>query len=109
MKWETRMENRNHVLIPLELAELLYVTLGPLSEVLQDDNHKWAPIVKMVLRAYREGRDDMLGKMYGDRVLEDIDLCTFLVSEQLVKWVSELSGEQTDFDKWAQEMGNGEN
>lgn len=93
-----------NIQIPLQLAELLHVTLGPLTEVLKDEDHSWAPLISMVLRAYREGRDRELVKEYGDSIVRDIDLCTYLVSEQLCEWSRELAGEETDFDKWAHEI-----
>jgi hypothetical protein len=100
------LPDSRHLLVPLPLAELLFVTLGPLSDVLAEEDHRWAPLVKMVLRAYRTGRDDMIEATYGKQVVRDIDLCTYLVSEQLAVWVAELGDEATDFDKWAEELGS---
>lgn len=95
--------------IPLQLAELLHVTLGPLTETLKEEDHPWVGLALMVLAAYREGRDRELEKAYGVEVVADIDLCTYRVSEQLCNWASEMAGEETDFEKWAKELGGRDN
>lgn len=98
----------NHLLLPLPLAELLYVTLGPLAEVLKDEGHAWAGLTEAVLKAYREGRDATLYKMYGENVVKDIDIVTFLVSEELARWADEVAGIRTDFQLWQEELNDDE-
>lgn len=102
------MDETTHLLIPLPLAELLFVTLGPLSDVLEEEGHRWTMMVKMVLRAYMDGRDDTLGKMYGMNVVKDIDMVTVQVSEELCRWMDEVSIEEEHFEKWQEELGSEE-
>lgn len=45
-------------LVPLGLAEMLHATLGPLSVVLEEENHPWAPLVRSVLSEYVSARDE---------------------------------------------------
>jgi hypothetical protein len=101
-------ETGTHLLLPLPLAELLYVMLGPLVEVLKTEGHPWAGLAGAVINAYREGRDKTLHKMYGEHVVRDIDIVTFLVSEELAKWADEISEMQTDFKMWREELNGNE-
>ena len=97
-------EPSQNLALPLPLAELLHVCLGALTEALIEEDHRWVPLMKMVLKSYADGRDDILTKMYGDHVVMDVDLITYLVSEELCKWATDLAGEETDFQKWAEEL-----
>lgn len=51
--------------VPLELAELLHVTLGPLNEVLRIEDHPWAALIGRVLDFYERGRDAHLAEAHG--------------------------------------------
>ena len=96
--------------IPLELAELLHATLGPLGDVLERENHHWAPIVKKVLSEYIGSRDRLLCQLHGHDILPEISHHTYLASEQVCdltrsaiteEWMREADD---DFSKWTEEV-----
>ncbi len=101
----TEINPEHFILLPLPLAELLHVTLGPLANVLEEQDHPWVPLIRKVLGAYQDGRDDMVFKMYGKSVTDDIGIITWQVSEELVKWVAEMADEEVHFEKWKEELG----
>lgn len=90
--------------IPLELAELLHATLGPLADVLESEGHAWATLIRRVLSAYVDGRDDKLVAQYGIGVLGEAKVCTLQVAEAVCAMVNELTMEEVDFDIWAGEV-----
>lgn len=92
------------MLVPLPLAEMLHVTLGPLAEVLSAEGHAWAPLLDRVLEAYRAGRDDQMVKLYGASIIPDIDIVTAQVAEALCGVASDMAAEELDFTMWAGEF-----
>lgn len=94
----------DHLQVALPLAEMLHSTLGPLSEVLEEEGHPWAPLVKRVLTAYCDGRDDQLVLKYGTGVLKDVGLVTNQVSEEICRVIAEMQGEDLDFEMWMKEI-----
>lgn len=90
--------------VPLELAELLHATLGPLADVLEAEGHAWAPLIRRVLKAYLDGRDDKLLQQYGPGVLGEARVCTVQVSEAVCALVNELAMEEVDFSMWDSEI-----
>ena len=95
----------DQLLLPLPLAELLHVTIGPLADVLEEEGHAWAPLLRRVLETYLTGRADQLVKRYGVGVLEDAVVVTGEVVQAMYELVRELAMEQVDFDLWAEECG----
>ena len=94
----------DHLLLPLPLAELLHATLGPLCIALENESHAWAPLVRRVLGAYTDGRDDMMTVMYGPSILQDVAMVTVEVADELIKLVDEMSATERDFEKWSDEL-----
>lgn len=90
--------------IPLELAELLHATLGPLADVLESEGHVWVPLIRRVLSAYVDGRDQKLAGQYGVGVLGEAKVCTLQVAEAVMAMVNELTLEEVDFDLWTNEV-----
>lgn len=93
-----------HLQVPLQLAELLHVAFGTLTGVLREQQHSWADLMEMVLKAYQDGRDDCLYVAHGERVVLDINLVTMQVADRLAAWVAELAAEEEDFEKWSEEL-----
>lgn len=101
------MSPDHHLQVPLPLAEMLHVVLGPLAEQLEREGHGWAPTIKRVLQAYTQGRDEILAEKYGSAILQEIDVCTRDAAEQLCQWVAQMAQEESDFELWAQEFLHG--
>lgn len=101
------MADEDHLRIPLELAELLHATLGPLGERLKDEGHPWAELVQRVLEAYRMGRDSSVMTQYGLSALQDMHMVTVAVSEQVCRFVEEITVEEVDFNAWSKELNDG--
>ncbi|MFM8798726.1 MAG: hypothetical protein ACKODT_07200 [Fluviibacter sp.] len=93
-----------NVNLPLDLAELLHVTLGPLADVLAEEGHRWAPMVKRVLSEYTELRDMVLTEIYGFDAIAAIDRTTVLACERVYEMVTS-DVENVDFGMWASELG----
>lgn len=94
----------DHLLVPLPLAEMLHVTLGPLTETLEKEDHPWVPLLRRVLAAYKMGRDDTMVAIYGNGIIGEIDVCTVQVAEEVCKVVDEIAAEETDFVQWSTEF-----
>ena len=93
--------------LPIELAELLHATLGPLSEVLERENHHWAEVVRRVLAEYVAGRNQILTHIHGDKVMLEVAHETFVAAEK-VCLISDLAiSEEEDFIRWREEVDGG--
>jgi hypothetical protein len=94
----------NNISIPLHLAELLHVALGPLADVLESEGHRWAPMLKSVLDEYTTLRDATLVDELGVDAIPAIDRTTVVACQRMYDMVS---GPVTDgdFSVWASELG----
>ena len=93
--------------LPIELAELLHATLGPLSEVLDREDHPWTPMVRRVLSEYSRERNRILIDLHGERVLPEIAHHTFLASERVCLLTHYALEEEGDFKRWREEVEDG--
>lgn len=98
-----RVSNEN-INLPLHLAELLHVALGPLADVLEGEDHAWAPMLKTVLTKYRVARDLVLVDELGPDAIPAIDRTTALACQVMYEMVSGPVADG-DFDLWASELG----
>lgn len=98
------MVDRKLLYVPLELAELLHATLGPLGEVLERDGHSWAQMVRRVLDEYTRSRNSMLSHIHGDRVISEVTHQTFLASERVCELTDMAIREEEDFLRWSAEV-----
>lgn len=101
------MDQHRLLYVPIELAELLHATLGPLSEVLDREGHHWAEVVKRVLAEYVAGRNQIIRHLHGDEAILDVAHETFIASEK-VCLISDLAvSEEEDFLRWREEVDGG--
>lgn len=89
--------------IPIELAEMLHATLGPLADVLEEENHQWVPMLRKVLSEYTRSRDRFLTGVHGD-VIAEIVHHTYLAAEKVCGMTKSAIIEERDFSKWAAEF-----
>lgn len=95
------MMTRNDFLeVPLDIAELLHATLGPLADVLEAESHPWAPTLHMVLHEYVKLRNSALGPALGP----DISHITYLAAERVCDLTRNAIRDEEDFRRWASEM-----
>ncbi len=94
--------------IPLELAELLHATLGPLSDALSEESHPWAPLVRKALDTYISGRDTFLVQEHGAHVLPEIEEATRQACTRVDELLTETVSEEEDFTKWGSELSGEE-
>lgn len=92
--------------VPLALAEMLHVTLGPLTDVLERQNHPWVKFLRSVLAAYTKGRDDLLTGAHGESILLAIDEVTLSVAETVCDFLYQLAATEEDFELWAKELAD---
>lgn len=92
--------------IPLELAEMLHVTLGPLGELLEEEGHPWAGLVTRVLEQYLAGRDQTVFDNYlGEVGFEQIADTTRAAAERVCALTDAAVIEAEHFLCWADEVG----
>jgi hypothetical protein len=96
--------NPELIFIPIRLAELLHATLGPLSEVLEREDHPWTPMVRKVLSEYCHERNGFLVEIHGPSVLSEIGHQTFLASERVCDLTDYALREEEDFSRWREEV-----
>lgn len=94
----------DNINLPLHLAELLHVALGPLADVLEGEGHRWAPMLKRVLREYTAARDAVLVDELGADAIPAIDRTTSVACQLIYEMVGGPV-ESGDFDLWASELG----
>lgn len=105
-------DHRDHLLIPLPLAELMYVTLGTYIASM-DENDPWRPTLMLVVGAYVTGRDDAVEDLYGPEVARELPALSAMVAETVATWLEREAGSSDDFEEWKRELdehffGNGE-
>lgn len=93
--------------LPIELAELLHATLGPLADTLERESHPWSPMVKKVLREYTDSRDRIMIHLHGSSVIPQIAHHTYLAAEKVCGMTSAAIREEEHFTRWSAEV-NGE-
>jgi hypothetical protein len=93
------------ICVPLAFAELLHATLGPLGDVLQEQDHAWAPMVKRVLAEYTSRRDTLLVDLHGEEILSAVDHTTFVAVEEIHAVTEHAIAEEEDFTRWTSEVG----
>ncbi len=93
--------------LPIDLAELLHATLGPLSEVLDREDHPWTPMVRKVLSEYSRERNQIMIDRHGEQVLPEIAHQTFLASERVCLLTHYALQEEGDFIRWREEVEGG--
>lgn len=91
------------IYIPIEIAELLHATLGPLAEVLDGENHHWVPMIRKVLAEYTQQRDKFIRAIHGN-ISAEIAHHTYLASEKVCGMTELALREEEDFSKWAEEV-----
>lgn len=101
------MDNKFSVYAPIELAELLHATLGPLGDVLEKENHHWAAIVRRVLLEYIRERNGFISDTYGSNAIPHVNHLTFLASERVCRVTDLAIAEEIDFAQWAGEVEEG--
>lgn len=99
------MNDDRSAYIPVELAELLHVTLGPLGEVLSGEGHPWADMVKRVVAEYITGRDRSVFHLHGDNVLVDIAHFTSQAVNRVLALTDSAVHEAEHFLQWSDEVG----
>lgn len=97
--------DKRMLFIPLELAELLHATLGPLSEILDKENHPWSAMVRRVIEEYTHQRNRFLTPIHGNSVVAEISHHTYLASEKVCELTDSAISEAADFLQWANEVG----
>jgi len=90
--------------VPIELAELLHATLGPLSEVLDREDHPWTPMVRMVLSEYSRERNRLLTHLHGENAVAEIAHHTYLASEKVCELTDYALQQEEDFSRWREEV-----
>jgi hypothetical protein len=80
-------------LIPLPLAEMLLVTLGPLVDQLEHEHHPWTPLLQTRLDKYIAARDRFIAQHYG---AVDVDAITCEQTKELC--------DDVDMGMWADEL-----
>ena len=93
--------------IPIELAEMLHATLGPLAEILDKENHHWSPMLRRVIEEYAHQRNRFLTSMHGDTVFPDLAHHTYLAAEKVCELTDSAISEAADFLQWATEVEGG--
>lgn len=93
-----------NVNVPLHLAELLHVTLGPLADVLAEEGHRWAPMLQTILSQYTQERDSVLTGIYGPDAIPAIDRTTVVACQHVYDMVA-LPIMEADLNEWASEFG----
>jgi len=86
--------------IPLGVAELLHATLGPLSDVLDAEDHPWAPTIHLVLSEYIRLRNTAVGT----ESLALANHATYLAAERVCELTRSAVRDEEDFRRWAAEM-----
>lgn len=92
------------IYIPIHMGELLHATLGPLAEILERDQHNWAPMVKKVLNEYTQIRNEFLTHVHGSDIISEITHQTYLAAERVCDLTETAIREEKDFMAWAQEV-----
>jgi hypothetical protein len=93
--------------VPIELAELLHATLGPLAEILENEGHPWADMARRVLTEYTSQRNRLLKYVYGDSIVADIAHHTFRAVERVCDLTEAAISDAVDaidFVKWSAEV-----
>lgn len=90
--------------IPLEMAELLHATLGPIAASLRSEGNHWADTIEYIVDRYIEARDTHLGKIHGPGVRAEINHVTFGAVEEVLHHMDEMSTEREHFGMWAEEF-----
>ena len=96
--------------VPVELAELLHATLGPLADVLEDEGHPWAEMAKRVVSEYTSQRNRLLKYVYGESIVADIAHHTYRAVEKVCEITESAVSdavESIDFAKWSAEVSRG--
>jgi len=90
--------------VPIELAELLHAALGPLADVLEEEDHPWAAMARRVLDEYTFRRNRLLKYIYGESIAADIAHHTFQACEKVCELTDSAVREAVDFVKWSSEV-----
>lgn len=98
----------SEIRIPVEVAEMLHVTLGPLSEVLKQEGHPWAPMVEKMLHDYTRARDAVVSREHGASGLAEVHEITTEACNTVLDKVSDAILEGMDFVQWHEELTRSE-
>lgn len=91
------------LVIPLPLAEMLYVVMGPMAEEL-GPNHPWGSLAMRILAAYRTGRDDFVEEYYSPTVALSLPILTEQVANEIADWIETENNIVKDLEMWKEEM-----
>jgi hypothetical protein len=90
--------------IPVELAELLHATLGPLGDVLEQEGHRWSPTVRRVVSEYVRARNEFLAAHHGRGATVDVLTHTEEAAERVCALTESALREEEDFFRWSEEV-----
>jgi len=90
--------------IPLELAELLHATLGPLATSLRAEGNHWADTIDYIVDKYTRQRDAALYAAHGPSVKADINHATFKAVDSVLAHMDDMFDEKEHFGMWTDEF-----